>query len=118
MRSGEALTFNELIGFDRKAARLRYLRKRWTDRLAELPNVRFHTNLAPEHSCGITTVEIEGIKPGDLGAWLMKNHSIYVVGIGAPTFQGIRVTPNVYTTEREIDRFADAMVHAARSGIG
>jgi selenocysteine lyase/cysteine desulfurase len=115
---GEALTFNELIGFERKAARLRYLRKRWTDRLIDLPNVRFHTNLSPEHSCGLTTVEIQGIKPGDLGAWLMKNHSIYVTGITAPSFSGIRVTPNVYSTVQEIDRFGAAMEHAARKGIG
>ena len=28
---GEALTFNEILRVDRKAERLRYLRRRWTD---------------------------------------------------------------------------------------
>ncbi|HWD37719.1 MAG TPA: aminotransferase class V-fold PLP-dependent enzyme [Fimbriimonas sp.] len=114
---GEALTFHEMIGVERKAARLRYLRKRWTDRLRELSKVEFHTNLSPEHSCGLTTVQIEGIKSGDLASWLLSKHGIFVTTIANPQFEGIRVTPNVYTTVQEIDRFGDAMVKAAREGI-
>lgn len=111
---GEALTFHELIGGERKTARLRYLRKRWTDKLADEKNVVFHTNLAPEHSCGITTVEIKGIEPGALGTWLMNKHGIFVVGITHPHFAGIRVTPSVYSTIDEIDRFAEAMLAASK----
>lgn len=114
---GEALTFHEMIGVERKAARLRKLRARWTDRLRELKNVRFHTNLAPEHSCGLTTVEIEGIEPGKLAEWLLNRHGIFVTGIGHEDFKGIRVTPNVYSTFDEIDRFAAAMLVAAREGL-
>ncbi|MDR3690127.1 MAG: aminotransferase class V-fold PLP-dependent enzyme [Fimbriimonas sp.] len=113
----EAITFHEMIGVERKAARFRYLRKRWTERIADLKNVTFHTNLNPEHSCAITTVEIKGITAGDLGSWLLTKHGIYVVGIQADDFAGIRVTPNVYSTVNEVDRFADAMVHAAKHGI-
>jgi len=114
---GEALTFHELIGVERKAARLRYLRSRWTDRIRDEKNVRFHTNLSPEHSCGLTTVEIVGIEPDKLGSWLHDKHGIFVTGIGHEDFKGIRVTPNVYTTLDEIDRFASAMLTAARVGI-
>jgi selenocysteine lyase/cysteine desulfurase len=115
---GEAITFNETIGLARKEARLRYLRHRWTDRLVDLPKIRFQTNLDPKHSCALTTVGIEGIAPGDLAAWLSKNYGIFVVGIVNPAVNGIRVTPNVYTTTQEVDRFAEAMVLAATKGIG
>ena len=37
MPSAQALVFNENIGIDRKAARLRYLRDRWAHRLAQNP---------------------------------------------------------------------------------
>jgi selenocysteine lyase/cysteine desulfurase len=114
----EAITFLDMIGIERKAARFRYLRKRWTDRLQSNPKVHFHTNLNPEHSCAITTVEIEGIKPGDLGSWLLTKHGIYVTSINNDAFAGIRVTPNVYSTIHEIDRFAAAMEIAAKDGIG
>lgn len=114
---GEALTFHEMIGVERKAARLRFLRSRWTEPLLEHKKVKFHTNLSPDHSCGLTTVEIEGIDPGKLAEWLFDKKGIFVVGITAPSFKGIRVTPNVYTTLDEIDRFKIAMLEAATKGI-
>lgn len=114
---GEALTFHEMIGIERKEARFRYLRRRWTDRLRELPKVKFATSLDPRHSCALTTVDIDGIPIGDLANWLLSKHSIFVTTIDTPPVRGIRVTPNVYTTVQEIDRFADAMLTAARQGI-
>lgn len=113
----EALTFHEMIGPERKAERLRYLRSRWTSKLLNEPKVKFVTNLAPEHSCGLTTVHITGTTPADLGAWLWDKHSIFVTGITHDDFQGIRVTPNVYTTLDEVDRFTEAMLVAATKGI-
>jgi selenocysteine lyase/cysteine desulfurase len=40
-----------------------------------------------------------------------------VVGIGHKQFQGVRVTPNVYTTLREIDVFAEAVEELLRKGL-
>lgn len=114
----EALTFNELIGFERKAARLRHLRSIWTKPLLEQGNVVFHTNLDPRFSCGLTTVEIKNIKSGDLATWLLDKHGIFVTGIGHPSFEGIRVSPNVYSTLAEVELFRDAMMTAAIKGIG
>lgn len=115
---GEALTFHEMIGVERKAARFRYLRSRWANALQEQKNVVFHTNLNPGHSCALTNVEIQGIEPEKLAGWLLDKKGIFVTTVGAPTYKGIRVTPNVYTTLGEIDRFREAMLEAARHGIG
>ena len=41
----------------------------------------------------------------------------YVTGISHEAFEGVRVTPNVYSTIDEVDRFAEAMVTAATKGI-
>ena len=114
---GEALDFHEMLGGERKTARLRFLRSRWTDRLQDIKQVRFHTNLNPEFSCGICTVEIEGIKAGDLGKWLEAEHQIVVAPIEHSQFSGLRVSPQVYTSIGEVDRFGDAMVYAATKGI-
>ncbi|NIR58514.1 MAG: aminotransferase class V-fold PLP-dependent enzyme, partial [Gammaproteobacteria bacterium] len=43
----EALTFHEGIGAERKAARLRYLRDRWMERVEGLPGVRPYTSRDP-----------------------------------------------------------------------
>jgi selenocysteine lyase/cysteine desulfurase len=114
---GEALTFHEMLGAERKADRFRYLRSRWADRLRDQKNVVFHTNLNPDHSCATATVEITGIKPPDLQSWLLSKHGIYTTTIGHPRFGGVRVTPNVYTSIEEVDRFGDAMLQAAKNGI-
>ncbi len=120
---GEALTFNEMIGFERKAARLRYLRSQWTEHIADCKNVRYYTSLDPHNSCGLTTVGIRGIKTADLQAYLLAKHNIYVTSINTPgtgtepLIDGIRVTPNVYTTIAEVKRFAAAMREAATVGV-
>jgi selenocysteine lyase/cysteine desulfurase len=114
---GEALTFNQGIGAARKEARLVYLRDYWALQLLELDGVRLHTSLMPGLACGIATVEIEGIPPGELNAWLWKKHRIITTPIVHPEFQGLRISPSVYTTLEELDRFVVAMTYVAESGL-
>jgi selenocysteine lyase/cysteine desulfurase len=85
--------------------------------VASSDRVRLHTNLDPRFSCGIATVQIDGIDSTALAAWLRKE-GILVTPIVHPRFEGIRVSPSVYTAPIEIDRFAEAMEQAIREGIG
>ncbi len=114
---GEALTFHQGIGSARKAARLVYLRDYWADKLLENDNVRLHTSLKPGFACGIANVEIEGVAPNDLRDYLWDAHRIIVVSINHAEFQGLRVSPSVYTTLPELDRFVDIMNHVAKNGL-
>jgi selenocysteine lyase/cysteine desulfurase len=57
------------------------------------------------------------MKPEDLAAWLWEKKGIFVTTIGNPGFEGIRVSPNVYTTKDEVARFKEAMLEAATKGI-
>ena len=113
----EALTFYEGIGPQRKEARLRYLRDYWAKRVLSLPKVRLHTNLSPEHSCAIGTVQIDGIESAALSSHLWDAYKIIVTPIKHDEFTGIRVTPNVFTTLRELDLFCEAMENVAKNGI-
>ncbi|NIR52350.1 aminotransferase class V-fold PLP-dependent enzyme [candidate division KSB1 bacterium] len=113
----EALSFTQGIGMKRKEARMIYLRDRWAKRLLEHDRVRLHTSLKPGFACGLATVQIEGIDPVELTQHLWKKYRIIVVGIKHPEFEGIRVTPNVYSTIEEIDRFGDAMETVIKKGI-
>ncbi|UCC71250.1 MAG: aminotransferase class V-fold PLP-dependent enzyme, partial [Gemmatimonadota bacterium] len=114
---GEALTFHQGIGGRRKEARMVYLRDYWAKRLLEQDRVRLHTSLKPGFACGIATVEIEGVDPSDLTSWLWNEHKIIVTPIKHPEFQGIRLSPSVYTMLEELDRFIEAMDHVARHGL-
>jgi selenocysteine lyase/cysteine desulfurase len=115
---GEALTFNQGIGFARKEARLRFLRDYWANRLLKHKDrVRLHTSLKPQYSCGIANVQFEGLDQEKLVTWLWEKHKILVVGIKHPEFEGIRVTPSVYTTLEELDRFCERIEDALDHGI-
>jgi isopenicillin-N epimerase len=105
----EALTFHEGIGIERKAARLRYLRDRWAKRLAEHPKIRLQTSLDPAQSCAIATVQITSVPTPKVVAALWERWRIIATPIVHAEYEGVRITPNVYTTIEEIDTFAEAM---------
>lgn len=113
----EALNFHDSIGAERKAERLRYLRKRWSNRLRELPAVKILNSEDPEQSCGIGFISVDGFDAPKLANYLWEKQRIWTVAIVTPgEYQGLRITPNVYTTLEEIDTFADVMERVIRSG--
>jgi selenocysteine lyase/cysteine desulfurase len=114
---GEALLFHNGIGGKRKEARLRYLSRYWMNRLKGVPKVRFNTSFDPAQSCAIANVQIEGINPVKIGSYLFDKHRIFTTPIIHEEFEGIRITPNVYTTLGELDRFCNVMEKIARSGV-
>jgi isopenicillin-N epimerase len=113
----EALDFHDSLGGDRKAERFRYLRKRWANRLRELPGVKILNSEDPEQSCAIGFISVDGFDAPKLSAYLWSKYRIWTVAIVTPgEYQGLRITPNVYTTLEEIDTFADVMEKVIRKG--
>ncbi len=113
----EALTIHEGIGPQRKEARLRYLRDRWAKRLVGQKGVQLHTSLDSKQSCAIGTVGVEGVNAAALTNHLWTRHRVVVTPIEHQDFTGIRVTPNTYTTLREIDLFCEAMEAVIHKGL-
>jgi isopenicillin-N epimerase len=114
---GEAILFHQGIGPKRKEARLRFLSRYWMNQLKDIPRIRFNTSWSPEQSCGIANVEIEGVDPGKIYSHLMNTHKIYTTTIMHEEFRGLRITPSVYTTLPELDRFCEVMAEVARKGL-
>jgi isopenicillin-N epimerase len=111
----EALVFNESLGIDRKAARLRYLRNRWADRLAQNPKCRILHSADPAQSCGIGFLAFQGVEHTKMYDALWTKHGILTAPVGSEEYSGLRVTPNVYSTVSEVDRFADAVERELKS---
>jgi isopenicillin-N epimerase len=114
---GEALLFHNGIGGKRKEARLRYLSRYWMNRLKDVPKIRFNTSFDPNQSCAIANVQIEGTNPEAVAKYLFDKHHIFVTPIIHEEFQGLRITPNIYTTLGELDRFCEQMELIARKGL-
>jgi hypothetical protein len=75
------------------------------------------TPIGPNESGAIGVVAVDGLDIAKLQGWLMSKHRIVTTPLIHPEFQGLRVTPNVYTTLDEVDLFADRMEQAIRRGI-
>ncbi len=105
----QALEFHEQIGAERKFTRLRYLKQRWAERLGKVPGARMLVGLDAEHSGAFGTMHFETMDPRNLSDALLTKYNILVVPIAGPSLNGIRVSPNVYTSTAEIDRFCDAV---------
>ncbi len=113
----EALEFHHGIGVARKAARLRFLRERWARTLDGRPRVKVLTSYDPAQSCAIGLLSIDGVDPYALTTYLWNTHRIIATPIKHAEFQGLRVTPNVYTTLREVDRFVAAIDAVLSKGM-
>src|SRR5438067_2399442 len=114
---GEALLFHNGIGGKRKEARLRYLSRYWMNKLKDVPKIRFNTSFDAAQSCAIANVHIEGTDPKAVTKYLFDKQKIFAVPIIHDEFQGIRVTPNVYTTLQELDFFCNRVEDIARKGL-
>jgi len=92
------------------------LKDRWARRLEGQRGVRILTPFEQEQSCGLATIGVDGVDSRGLADHLWKHHRIIATPIVHEEFNGLRVTPNVYTTLAEIDTFADAMEAIIKSG--
>lgn len=106
---GNAIEYYLRLGPERKEARLRYLQQYWTSKVRDLPHVTVNTPVEPHRSCAIANVGIAGMEPKELATTLMEKHRIWTVAINRPGVQGCRITPNVYTTLKELDVFVQAL---------
>ncbi|HYQ87591.1 MAG TPA: aminotransferase class V-fold PLP-dependent enzyme [Bacteroidota bacterium] len=114
---GEAILFHQRIGAKRKEARLRYLSRYWMNQVRNFAGVRINTSFDDAQSCAIGNVEITGIEPAALAGYLMDKHKIYTTTFALDDFRGLRITPNLYTTIGELDRFVEAMKTVSSKGL-
>ena len=75
------------------------------------------TSFDPTQSCGLALVDVEGVDPAKLCEHLFDKYRIITTPIKHQEFQGVRVTPNIYSTLREVDIFSEAMERVIQKGF-
>jgi selenocysteine lyase/cysteine desulfurase len=105
----DSIDFYIKIGRDRKESRLHYLQNYWTSRVRNMPHIEVNTPEDPKRYCGIGNVGVKGMKPQLLAETLLKKYKIYTVAIDGAGVHGCRITPNLYTTTKELDAFVEAL---------
>ena len=108
-----AIDFHLELGAARKEARLRYLQRHWTAQVRGVPNIIANTPNDPKRSCAIANVGIAGVKPADLAKTLFERYKVWTVAIDTANVHGVRVTPQLFTTPKELDVLVRALKELA-----
>lgn len=113
----KAIEFHEMIGSKRKEERLLYLKNYWMQKVQALPGVQLGTSLKKAFGCAIGFVSVAGRKPAELENFLWVNYKIHTVPIEWENIQGVRITPNVYTTVKNLDTLVEAITAFVKQPI-
>lgn len=111
---GKAIEFYNMIGPERKEQRLLYLKNYWMNQVKSIPGVKLGSSMVAGYGCAIGLVSIEGKKPAELDTYLYGHHKIHAVAIDWENIHGVRITPNVYTTTRDLDTLIQAIEKFAK----
>ena len=110
----KAIEFHDMIGNERKEKRLHYLKNYWMEKVKDLPKVKLNTSLHPKWGCAIGNIGIEGKKPSELENFLLDKYKIHTVAIEWENIHGVRITPNVYTTIKNLDLLVEGITAFTR----
>jgi selenocysteine lyase/cysteine desulfurase len=113
MAIGAAVDFHDTMGNKRKEARLRMLKNYWVNQVKHHPAVSFNQPKSNHLSCAIASLSIAGKKPEEVSSELFNKYKIHTVAINWENIHGVRVTPNVYTSLKDLDKLAGSVLAIA-----
>ncbi len=111
---GQALNFQLAIGNARKEARLRFLKDYWAKEAVKLPRVKMNTSLKSEFSGALAHFGVEGLDAGKIESELFAKFKIHTSPIKWEKLDGVRATPHVYTSLRDLDRMIEGVQHLTK----
>ena len=106
---GQAIDFHNMIGASRKHQRLHYLKNYWANKVNALDGAEVRTSLDQKYGGAIGLLHIDGMEPIEIANILFKKHKIHTVAINWENIHGVRITPNVYTTTKDLDVLVNAI---------
>jgi len=104
-----SIDYLKWIGMERKENRMRFLQRYWSDKLRNVKNVIVNTPLDIDRSCGIGNVGLTNMSPSKMEDLLFKKYKIFTVAIDYANVKGCRISPNIFTTTKELDSFVEAV---------
>ena len=104
-----SIDYLKWIGMERKEKRMRFLQRYWSDKLRNVNNVIVNTPIDIDRSCGIGNVGLTNMNPSKMEDLLFEKYKIFTVAIDYANVKGCRISPNIFTTTKELDSFVDAV---------
>ncbi|MCB1608615.1 MAG: aminotransferase class V-fold PLP-dependent enzyme [Xanthomonadales bacterium] len=114
----EALAFHQAIGGANKEARLRYLRESWVEPLGDIEGVEILGAASAENATGMGGLRLRGrtskADAEELQSRLQHQFGVFtVVRDGLASGACVRVTPQVFSSVREVEVFVEAVEEIA-----
>jgi selenocysteine lyase/cysteine desulfurase len=107
-----AIEFHKEIGVRSIHARLRELTRYWVDQARDIPGFRLLTPIDTDDLGAVSFFSIDGLDTRELEQELRQGYQVHVKYRKVHHFEGLRVSPHVYTLEGELDRFVAALKDA------
>ncbi|MDX1493676.1 MAG: aminotransferase class V-fold PLP-dependent enzyme, partial [Longimicrobiales bacterium] len=105
---GDALAFQAALGEDAKQQRYGAIRRRLLEAVDAEPGLRWRSPRSYDLGSVIMAVEVRERVAPDLAAILQDEHGVVLRAFGAP-INTLRVSPNVATTDVQLEVFLDAV---------
>lgn len=115
-----AIEFHNELTVERKQARLKFLRNYWVDRVRDLQGIQILTPDEEGRYGATTSFRLKGMHSFEdakkVQARLLNNYGILTVArAGIANGAAVRVTPALYNTTAELDRFVAALHEEQRA---
>jgi selenocysteine lyase/cysteine desulfurase len=110
-----SIDYIKWIGIEKKEKRMRFLQRYWSDQLRSFKNVIVNTPEDVKRSCGIGNIGVTNMTPSKMADVLFEKYNIFTVAIDYANVKGCRISPNIFTTTEELDRFIFAVKEIASS---
>lgn len=103
-----AIDFHEHIGIQLKEARLRYLKNYWSKPFKDLERVQFFTSFKARYAAALALFDLPQENYMDLSEFF-SDCKIHHTNSVAKGIKGIRISPNIYTSTKDLDRLVEAL---------
>ncbi len=103
----DSIAFHKMMGVERVSARLHYLKSVWVNELKDHPNVEVVTPV--NLSFAIASFRIKNKTAADTADYLYKQHNILTVSRSLGKEGCVRVTPSVYNSIDDVNKFVAAV---------
>ena len=111
---GDAIDFQQKLGSDSKQRRYRDLWSYFRSNVNDNAGLIWRSPESWQLSSSVYAVEVKGQSSGELARKLFSDHGIVVRPFSTQGLNTLRISPNVFNTDAEIDRVCEILVDAAQ----
>ena len=103
----DSLAFHRMLGIEKIAKRLHYLKTTWLDAVKDHPQVEVVTPV--NLSAAIASFRIKNKTAAEVVDYLFKEHKIFTVARQLGKQGCVRVTPGIYNSAADVQKLAEAI---------